>query len=90
MTGTKQHYVIKPGILAGSCVECVYSTTGGRLRDRKQTCPGICNAPGSGIWNAQRPSSSGDNRARHSERLSQRIVYRWYLAETYESPHRHA
>lgn len=22
MTGTKQHYVIKPGILAGSCVEC--------------------------------------------------------------------
>jgi len=61
MTGTKQHYVIKPGILAGSCVECVHSTTGGRLHDRKQTCPGICDAPGSGIWHAQRLSISGDN-----------------------------
>lgn len=32
----------------------------------------------------------GITRAKHSERLSQRIVCRWYLAETYESPHRHA
>jgi len=50
MTGTKQHYVIKPGTSAGSCAECVHNTTAGSLRDWKQTCPRICDAPSSGIW----------------------------------------